>query len=215
MPKISVKTCRISGCRRQVDASGLCRPHRIREKQYGDPEAGEPLPPKIGTRVPCNVPGCRNLAPATMRLCQAHRMRLKRKGDAGLETPLYRPRGKAAQIAAQAPHYCVIDSNVLKHLLEKLVLVKNLLKTGPEVAIIDAGVDQKSEGIRVLLADDAESEAWEALLASRPVPAEWGYSYLITKHHHGSAGLTELRESHDRMKQQATELPKDSALDSE
>jgi hypothetical protein len=190
VPKTSVKTCRIKGCGRYVDANGLCRPHRHREKQYGKPEAGPPLPPKIGTRVPCKVPGCPNFATATKGLCHAHHMRLKRNGNVGLKVPLRLPRGKAAHKAAEAPHYCVIDRDLLEYILVKLDYVKIKLKSGTTI----------------LFADDYEVEAWKAIEASRPVPSEW----VLKVPHHGSAHHRDLRGIIDRMKNGEADPPQGS-----
>jgi hypothetical protein len=162
--KTSAKTCRIQGCGRYIDAKGLCRPHRLREKEYGDPEAGPQLPPRIGTRVPCKVPGCPNLATATKGLCHAHSMRLKRKGDLDPGSPLHRPRGKAARKAAEAPHYCVIGRDQLEFMLVKLYHDK--FKRECE--------NSKPESDKIILViEPNELEAWRAFQASRPVPVEW------------------------------------------
>jgi hypothetical protein len=241
--KTSAKTCRIQGCCRYVDANGLCRPHRTREKEYGDPEAGPPVPPKIGTRIPCKVPGCPNFATATKGLCHAHHMRLKRKGDVGLNAPLKLPRGKAARKDPDAPAYCIVDADLMVDVLAHLARFKGLADrrgifiVSCKTQVEPCDSDEESirrfhealqagrpvpDDIRVTPCDSDEElirRVREAVQAGRPVPADWPSEHPLLQFYqmkrHGAARPQDPHDEIDRMKIGEKDPPMDSKGDPE
>jgi hypothetical protein len=211
----SVKTCRVEGCGRLVDANGLCRPHRQREKQYGDPEAGPALPPRIGTRVPCKVPGCRNFATTTKALCPAHCMRLKRKGDVGLEDPLRQPRGKATHNTAKTQTLVKTTNDTSKPQVCFLAVTCPPEEALDSVKRFGTLIDEfiRWSGSEMPIQNPGDEEEFlrrfsEALRMSPQLPA---LLMVMVINRGGAYQWLDLREIIDRMMQGSTDPLKNSA----
>lgn len=82
--------CSIGGCDRAVYAKGWCRSHYMRDRRYGDPEAGQiERQPRLSS---CSVQGC-DARQVSRGWCSKHYTRWQRHGDPTTTTRggFYRP----------------------------------------------------------------------------------------------------------------------------
>lgn len=72
---MTVNICSVQACSSTTHAKGMCNPHYLKNKRWGDPLYEKPLKNTV-----CTATNCQNKA-VSQKLCSRHYARLRRVGD--------------------------------------------------------------------------------------------------------------------------------------